>query len=105
MGLRGARPSPFYGAGLEDHPGGGRRVGGASPGGAVHALLRQGLAPVLRQVRRLVPLRSGCPALRLCPLYDAAYAEEFWVPARLIIGLGDDPEEVPDYLPEGWTPD
>ncbi len=49
------------------------------------------------------PSARGASRCRICPLYDAAYAGEFWVPPTLVMGSGADPEEVPDYLPEEWT--
>ncbi len=49
------------------------------------------------------PSAPGAPRCRVCPLYDAGYAGEFWVPPTLVMGLGADPEEVPDYVPEEWT--
>lgn len=51
----------------------------------------------------LFPSPRGAPRCRLCPLYDAGYAGEFWVPLGPVLFLGDDPEEVPDYVPEDWT--
>jgi hypothetical protein len=45
----------------------------------------------------------GAPRCRVCPLYDEAHAEEFWVSPTRIMGLGADPDEVPDFLPEDWT--
>ena len=49
------------------------------------------------------PSTRGAPRCRICPLYDPAYAEEFWVPQRPVFWLGGEVEEVPDYLPENWT--
>ncbi len=46
---------------------------------------------------------AGAPRCRLCPLYDAGYAGEFWVPPTLVMGSGTEAEEVPDYVPEEWT--
>jgi len=45
----------------------------------------------------------GAPRCRLCPLYDAGYAGEFWVQPRPVLLLGGEAEEVPDYVPEEWT--
>lgn len=50
------------------------------------------------------PSAAGAPRCRLCPLYDASYALEFWVPPRAVLWLGGEPEEVPDYLPDDWAP-
>jgi len=47
---------------------------------------------------------AGAPRCRVCPLYDAAFAGEFWVPPRHVLLLGGDPEGVPDHVPEEWTP-
>ena len=49
------------------------------------------------------PSARGAPRCRVCPLYDAAYAEEFWVAPRPVLLLGSDPEVVPDYVPKDWT--
>ncbi len=49
------------------------------------------------------PSERGAPRCRVCPLYDAAYAGEFWVPAKPISWFEGDPDEVPDHLPEDWT--
>jgi hypothetical protein len=47
------------------------------------------------------PAPRGAPKCRLCPLYDAGYAAEFWVPRPMIVGQA--PEwQVPDYVPEDW---
>jgi len=48
------------------------------------------------------PSARGAPRCRVCPLYDAAYAGEFWVPSRPVFFLGGEPEEVPDHVPEEW---
>jgi len=48
------------------------------------------------------PSPRGAPRCRLCPLYDAGYAGEFWVQPRPVLWLGGDPDEVPDYVPEEW---
>jgi hypothetical protein len=45
----------------------------------------------------------GAPRCRVCPLYDAAYAGEFWVPSRPVFFLGGEAEEVPDHVPKEWT--
>jgi hypothetical protein len=49
------------------------------------------------------PSARGAPRCRVCPLYDAAYAGEFWVPPRPVLFLGGEAEEVPDFAPEEWT--
>jgi hypothetical protein len=46
---------------------------------------------------------KGAPRCRVCPLYDPAHAEEFWVPSRPIFFSGGEPDEVPDHVPEEWT--
>jgi hypothetical protein len=48
------------------------------------------------------PSARGAPRCRVCPLYDAAYAREFWVPPRRVLWPGDE-TEVPDHVPEEWT--
>jgi hypothetical protein len=45
----------------------------------------------------------GAPRCRVCPLYDAAYAGEFWVPSRPFLFSGGEAEEVPDHVPQEWT--
>ncbi len=45
----------------------------------------------------------GAPRCRVCPLYDAAYAGEFWVSPRPVLSSGGEEEEVPDYVPGEWT--
>jgi hypothetical protein len=45
----------------------------------------------------------GAPRCRVCPLYDTAYAGEFWVPRRLDGWSGGERDEVPDYVPAEWT--
>ena len=74
---------------------------------------RQTLASMLSCAREWLRTRGRCGALfpsprgaarcRVCPLYDAGYAGEFWVPPRPVLFLGGDPEEVPDYVPEEWA--
>jgi hypothetical protein len=64
---------------------------------------------MLSCARDWLRVRGGCGAVfspprgparcRICPLYDAAYAGEFWVTPTLAIGVG----EAPDYVPEDWT--
>ena len=49
------------------------------------------------------PSAWGAPRCRVCPLYDPAYAQEFWVPPAPVIWIAGEVEEVPDYLPESWT--
>ena len=49
------------------------------------------------------PVERGAPRCRVCPLYDAGYAAEFWVPQRPVFWVGGEVEEVPDTLPENWT--
>lgn len=51
------------------------------------------------------PFVTGAPKCRLCPLYDSGYAREFWVPPKPFSWAGDDPDEVPDFVPEDWTGD
>lgn len=51
----------------------------------------------------LFPSATGAARCRVCPLYDAGYAGEFWVPPKFVIGLGGDPDDVPDYVPDEWT--
>ncbi len=51
------------------------------------------------------PSERGAPRCRVCPLYDAAYAGEFWVPARPLSWFQGDADEVPDYVPDEWTSD
>ncbi len=48
------------------------------------------------------PSARGAPRCRVCPLYDAAYAREFWVPPRGVLWPGGE-TEVPDYVPGDWT--
>ena len=48
------------------------------------------------------PSAWGAPRCRVCPLYDAGYAGEFWVQPRPVRWPGDDPEGVPDHVPEEW---
>jgi len=45
----------------------------------------------------------GAPRCRVCPLYDQAYAREFWVPSRPFLLSGGEAEEVPDHVPKEWT--
>ncbi len=45
----------------------------------------------------------GAPRCRVCPLYDPAYAGEFWVPRRLDGWSGGEADEVQDYMPREWT--
>ncbi len=47
------------------------------------------------------PTASGAPRCRACPLYDSAYAGEFWVPRGTVLWVGEGP--VPDHVPEEWT--
>ena len=49
------------------------------------------------------PSERGAPRCRVCPLYDAGFAQEFWVPPSPVIWSGGEAEEVPDYVPEEWT--
>jgi hypothetical protein len=49
------------------------------------------------------PSARGAPRCRVCPLYDAAYAGEFWVPPRPVLWRGGEAQEVPDHVPEEWT--
>ena len=49
------------------------------------------------------PTARGAPRCRVCPLYDAGYAEEFWVPPRPVLWQSGEQVEVPDYVPEEWT--
>jgi hypothetical protein len=51
------------------------------------------------------PSARGARRCRVCPLYDAAYAGEFWVSPTVLMGFGSDTDEVPDYVPEDWTLD
>jgi hypothetical protein len=44
----------------------------------------------------------GARRCRVCPLYDEAYAGEFWVSPTLL-GWGADSDEVPDHVPDDWT--
>ena len=46
------------------------------------------------------PTASGAPRCRVCPLYDAAYAGEFWVRGPVAWTVED---RVPDHVPEEWT--
>src|SRR5207245_9315464 len=46
---------------------------------------------------------QGAPRCRVCPLYDAAYAGEFWVQQSPVHLLGEGPEGVQAYVPEDWT--
>jgi len=48
------------------------------------------------------PSPRGAPRCRVCPLYHPSYAQEFWIPQRPLLWLGEEAEEVPDYLPEEW---
>jgi hypothetical protein len=45
----------------------------------------------------------GARRCRVCPLYDAAHAGEFWVPQRPLFFSGGELEEVPDHVPKEWT--
>jgi hypothetical protein len=47
------------------------------------------------------PSASGARRCRVCPLYDAAHAGEFWVPRGAGWVGGEGP--VPDHVPEEWT--
>ena len=47
--------------------------------------------------------QAGAPRCAACPLYDAAFAAEFWVPLTPLLLLEGDAEEVPDHVPEEWT--
>jgi len=49
------------------------------------------------------PSAPGPPRYRLCPLYDAGYAGEFWVPPRPVRWAAGEADEVPDYVPEEWS--
>ena len=49
------------------------------------------------------PTARGAPRCRVCPLYDAGYAAEFWVPPSPVLWQASEPVEVPDYVPEEWT--
>jgi hypothetical protein len=51
-----------------------------------------------------LPSARGARRCRVCPLYDAAYAGEFWV-SPTVLGWGADSDVAPDYLPEEWTAD
>ncbi len=74
---------------------------------------RQVVITMLHCAREWLRFKGSCGALfgsargaarcGVCPLYDAAYAQEFWVQHRPVHLLGDDPDEVPDYVPEDWT--
>jgi hypothetical protein len=69
---------------------------------------RQVMRSMLSCARDCLRFRGGCGAVfssprgaarcRVCPLYDAAHAAEFWVQPRAI-----DEGEAPDYVPEEWT--
>ena len=50
------------------------------------------------------PSTRGAPRCRVCPLYDASYAAEFWVPTPFLL-QGADPDEVPDHVPQEWMKD
>ena len=49
------------------------------------------------------PSARGAPRCRVCPLYDPAYAGEFWLAPRPVPWSGGEADEVPDYLPGEWT--
>ena len=50
------------------------------------------------------PVPRGAPKCRVCPLYDASYAAEFWVARSMMIGI-DKVDEVPDHVPDEWSGD
>jgi hypothetical protein len=49
------------------------------------------------------PSPRGAPKCRACPLYDAGYAREFWVPQGPVSWSVDGAEDVPDHVPEEWS--
>ena len=49
------------------------------------------------------PSSLGAPKCRACPLYDPAYAGEFWVPPSPVLWQGGEAGEVPDHVPDDWS--